>query len=171
MKYKRQMWYVILALSLIPFAAGIARGQGTTDHAAGQNLREMKFALVPGIPACSTASVQNGNPAKGPSILLAKAETGCTVPWHWHTPNEHLMIVAGVARLEMKDAKPLTLRAGGYALMPSKHVHEFRCTSACVFYVYSDGAFDTHYVDGQGKEISLDDALKAVKQTAPKKTQ
>ena len=80
------------------------------------------------------------------------------------------MIVKGVARLEMKDAKPLTLRAGGYALMPARHVHQFHCASACLFYVYSDAAFDTHYVDGQGKEVSLDDALKPVKQAAPRKT-
>ena len=165
----QRMCCQVLVLSLMPFAADCARSQGITAHAAGLNLGEMKFASVPGIPACSTASVQNGNPAKGPSILLAKAETGCTVPWHWHTPNEHLMLVSGVATLEMKDAKPLTLRAGGYALMPSKHVHQFRCTSACLFYVHSDGAFDTHYVDDMGKEVALEDALKAVKQTASKK--
>ena len=69
------------------------------------------------------------------------------------------MIVSGVARLETKDGKPLTLRAGGFALMPSRHVHRFRCTSSCVLYVYSDAAFDIHYVDGNGKEISPDTAV------------
>jgi hypothetical protein len=80
------------------------------------------------------------------------------------------MMVSGVARLETKDAKTLTLRAGGFAMMPSRHVHRFRCISSCVLYVYSDAAYDIHYVDGQGKEISPDDALKAVKKTAPKET-
>ena len=167
----QRMFFQILALSVILFAADIARSQGATAHSAGQNLGEMKFTSVPGIPACSTASVQNGNPAKGPSILLAKAETGCKVPWHWHTPNEHLMLVSGVASLAMKDAKPFTLRAGGYALMPSKHIHQFKCISACLFYVHSDGPFDTHYVDVQGEEVSLDEALKAVKHAASRKTQ
>lgn len=37
---------------------------------------------------------------------------------------------------------------------------------AC-FYVYSDVAFDTHYVDAQDKEISAADALKQVKETSP----
>ena len=70
--------------------------------------------------------------------------------------------------MEAKDGKPLTLRAGGFAMMPSRHIHQFRCTASCVFYRYSDAALDIHYVDGQGKDISPDDALKAVKETAAK---
>jgi len=110
--------------------------------------------------------VQSGDPAKGPSIILAKVAAGCSIPWHWHTPNEHLMIVSGAARLEMKDGKPLTLQAGGFAMMPSRHVHQFRCDRPCVLYIYSDVALDIHYVDGKGKEISPAEALKAVKETA-----
>ena len=71
--------------------------------------------------------------------------------------------------MEMKDGKPVTLRAGGFALMPSKHVHRFSCVKSCTFFVHSDSAFDIHYVDGQGQEISLDEALK-VTRTAPSKT-
>ena len=78
------------------------------------------------------------------------------------------MIVSGVARVEEKDGKPVTLRQGGFALLSSRHVHQFRCTTACVLYVYSDVAFDIHYVDGQGKEISPDAALKAVKEKSGK---
>lgn len=153
----RVMFSVLLLHSL----AGFAQGQGGAGHLLGQNVEEMKFGPVPGVPPCSTGSVQDGNPAKGPSIILAKAETGCVVPLHWHTPNEHLMMVTGEARLSMKDGKSFMLRAGGHALMPAQHVHRFLCVSSCMFYVYSDAAFDIHYVDAQGKEISPDDALKA----------
>lgn len=161
---------VMLAVSLLLPVAGFAKGEGDTGHPLGQNLEEMKFGPVPGIPACSTGSVQDGDPANEASIILAKAETGCVVPWHWHTPNEHLMLVSGVARLDMKDGKSFMLRVGGHALMPSQHVHRFLCVNSCVFYVYSDAAFDIHYVDRQGKEILLDEALKASKATAPKDT-
>lgn len=170
MSNQKQLWRAMLAASLIVSAAAVAQGQADAAHAAGQNMAEMKFGMVPGIPTCSTGSVQNGDPGKGASILLAKATTGCSIPWHWHTPNEHLMMVSGVARLEMKDGKPLTLRAGGFAMMPGRHVHQFRCTSSCVFYIYSDAAFDMHYVDGQGKEMAPGDALKAVKESLPKET-
>jgi hypothetical protein len=50
--------------------------------------------------------------------------------------------------------------------MPSHHIHQFRCSSGpCDLYISSDAAFDIHYVDAQGKEISPDEALKAVKET------
>lgn len=164
----RKLSLLLLAVPLFLLCSGVARSQPGAGHGAGQNVAEMKFDSVPGIPACSTAAVLNGNPANGPSILLVKAETGCTVPWHWHTPNEHLMIVSGEVGLKMKDAKSLTLRAGGYALMPAKHVHLFHCASSCTFYVFSDGAFDTHYVDEHGQEIALSDAQKLAGQAAPK---
>jgi len=76
------------------------------------------------------------------------------------------MMVSGVARVEMKDGTPLTLRAGGFTMLPSRHVHQFRCEQDCLLYIYSDVAFDIHYVNGQGTEISPADALKPLKETA-----
>ena len=102
----------------------------------------MKFAGVPGMPTCASASVQNGDPSKGASILLAKLEAGCLVPWHWHTPNENLMLVSGSGRAEMKGGKAFVLKPGGFAQMPSKHAHQFSCSTVCLLYVYSDAAFD-----------------------------
>jgi mannose-6-phosphate isomerase-like protein (cupin superfamily) len=60
------------------------------------------------------------------------------------------MMVSGVARIEMKDGKPFPLKPGGFALMPSRHVHQFRCEQACSLYIYSDAAFDIHFIDAQG---------------------
>src|SRR6266545_3610946 len=154
---------------LIVSVAAVALGE--EGHPAARNVAQMKFAKFPGFPTCVTGSVQSGDPAKGATVIASKAATGCIVPWHWHTPNEHLMIVSGTARLEPKDGKAVTLRAGGFALMPSHHVHQFRCITACTLYVYSDGAFDIHYVDHEGKEISPDDAMKAVKEKAFKPTE
>lgn len=164
MSVQIQMRLSTLALLLILTAS--AQGQHAAGQQAGRNTSEMKLVTIPGLPTCATGSVQNGDPTKGPSIIFAKVAAGCSIPWHWHTPNEHLMIVSGVARVEMKDGKPLMLRAGGFALMPSRHVHQFRCAGPCSLYIYSDAAFDIQYVDGQGKEISPAEALKAVKETA-----
>jgi quercetin dioxygenase-like cupin family protein len=156
----------LLTASILFAAAGTALGAETDSH--GQNLAQMKFVNFPGMPTCTTASVQKGDPSKEPSIIIAKAAKGCTVPSHWHTPNEHLMMVSGTAVLQPKDGSALTLKAGGFAVMPSKHVHSFRCTNACVLYIYADAPFDLHYVDAQGKELAPDEALKAVKETSAK---
>lgn len=156
-----------IAMTLALCAAASAFGQ-TPPHPAGKNVSGMQFTTIPAMPTCATASVQSGDPGKGPSFLLAKLESGCTIPWHWHTPSEYLMMVTGLARAEMKDGESITLQPGGFVLMPSKHVHQFSCKKACTFYVHSDAAFDMHYVDAKGKELMPDEALKAVKETAAK---
>jgi quercetin dioxygenase-like cupin family protein len=118
-----------------------------------------KFAPLPGLPACGTLSVQHGDPTKGAAVILAKLTPGCKVPWHWHTATESLLFVSGKAKVETKDAPAATLTAGDYAYMPGKHVHMFTCLAACTFFIATDGAFDIHYVDKDGKEIPPDQAL------------
>jgi quercetin dioxygenase-like cupin family protein len=120
-----------------------------------------KFVNFPGVPTCAKGSVLEGDPTKGSSVILLKTATGCVIPWHWHTATEQLMIVSGSGRGEMKDGGTLVLRAGDYAKMPSKAVHQFTCAAACTFFLSSDAAFDIHYVDKDGKEISADEALKS----------
>jgi quercetin dioxygenase-like cupin family protein len=148
-----------LLLSVVPPGTSVTAAQEDSGHAIGRSLQEMDFAAVPGLPECSTAALQSGDPATGPSILLAKADKGCTIPWHWHTPEEHLMMVKGAARVDARDGQSITLRSGGYARLPPKHVHRFTCTDSCVFFVHSNAAFDIHYVDEAGAEIPLEEAL------------
>jgi hypothetical protein len=70
------------------------------------------------------------------------------------------MIVSGSAKVEMKDSGTTSVVGpGGFAMMPSKHVHAFTCTSACSAFVSSDAAFDLHYVDASGGEITPEQAL------------
>ena len=149
----------------------LTQGQDTTTHSIVRNLAEIKFVPFPGLPTSAPGFVQSGDPTKGPSIIMGKIKAGCTIPWHWHTPNEHLMIVSGVASVQMKGENPMTLRAGGFAMMPSHHIHQFRCIEDCVLYIYSDTAFDLHYVNEQGTEIPPDEALKAVNETTVKNQQ
>jgi quercetin dioxygenase-like cupin family protein len=159
----------MLFLSMALFVSASTQGEEAASQSAGRNMAEMKFETVPGLPTCAMGSVQSGDPTKGPSIILAKVATGCSIPWHWHTPNENVMMVSGVGRMDMKDGKPLTLQAGGFAAMPSRHVHQFHCDSSCILFVYSDSAFDIHYVNEQGEEIPPLEAMKAVNETAATK--
>jgi len=156
----------LVSLCLLLVLPAAAAAQAPAAAPMGRNLADMKFGPVPGMPTCASGAVQSGDPAKGPTIIASRISAGCVIPWHWHTPNEHLMLASGVARLEMKDAAPFTLQAGGFALMPAKHVHQFTCEKACVLYIYSDAAFDMHYVNAQGTEIAPTDALTMVKETA-----
>ncbi|HEX3483380.1 MAG TPA: cupin domain-containing protein [Kofleriaceae bacterium] len=164
----KRRWYVTApGLGAILLFLGTARAQPAANQAGAHSMAEMKFAPVAGLPTCVQIALESGDPAQGGFVALAKAKTGCTVPWHWHPGIEQLMFVDGTARVHMKDAgQPVALRAGGFAMMPSHHVHEFQCTQACTFFLYSDQKFDIHYVDPQGKQIRPEDALKPVNETA-----
>jgi quercetin dioxygenase-like cupin family protein len=129
------------------------------DMGIARKFSENKLGPVPGLPACIAAAVENGDPSKGPSMIVFKGTAGCVIPWHWHTPVEQVMIVSGSAKVEMKSGGSTVLGPGGYAMMPSKHVHQFTCATACTAFVYSDATFDIHYLDANGKEVSTDAAL------------
>ncbi len=155
--------FCLFSLLSIVFVSAYAQGQ---EMGGARNVAAMKLTTIPPLPTCARGSVQSGDPSKGESIIFAKINTGCTIPWHWHTPDEHVMVISGTVRMAMKDAKTVTLTAGGFALMPSKHIHQFNCIQSCQIYVYSNSAFDLHYVNKKGDEITPAAAMKAVKQMA-----
>ena len=53
---------------------------------------EQKFAPFPNIPECAKGAVLHGDPNQGASTILVKSTGACTIPSHWHTPNEQVMI-------------------------------------------------------------------------------
>ena len=164
----KSRWYAAApGLGTILLLSSPAPAQPTGDQPAAHNMSELKFGPSAGLPTCVQVALETGDPTHGAFVALARAKTGCTVPWHWHTANEQLMIVEGAARVQMKDmAKPIALRAAGFSMLPSHHAHEFHCTQACTFFIHYDHKFDIHYVDPQGKEIPPEQALKPVNETA-----
>ena len=140
---------------------------GLASFVAAQNMggvvtpAKAKFGNMAGLPTCMTLSVLHGDPTKGPSTILLKFKAGCSVPWHWHTANETLVMVSGAGSAEMKGEKPMPMKAGDYLYLPAKGVHRFTAQSAVYMYDMPDGAFDIHYVDAEGKEIPPDKALAA----------
>jgi hypothetical protein len=145
--------WVLAIAAMLAHSAVWAEGHGI-------NVNDMKFATMPILPSCASAAVPQGDPTKGPSFVYGKIGSNCVIPWHWHTANENIMMVSGEAKLETRDGKPITITTGGFAMMPSKHVHRFTCVKSCSMYVYSDAIFDIHYVNAQGQEIAADEALK-----------
>jgi len=155
---------------LILFAIGltlqIANAQDKMVYASKVT---SKFVNFLGLPTCMTGSVQKGDPSSEPAVILAKSATGCVVPWHWHTADEQLMMVSGTGKVGMKDGQPVVVRSGDYLALPGKQVHEFACVAACTMFFIPSAAFDIHYVDKDGKEISPDEALKGQMKAPMKK--
>jgi quercetin dioxygenase-like cupin family protein len=155
---------VLLAIGIATICAGTARLAAQKDEQvpASNLLSAAKFGPIPNAPECFTIAVERGNPAAGPSVMLAKFAPGCIAPWHWHIPAETAMVVSGSLEVQMKGDTTVVYHGGDYAYLPSHHVHRASCRSSapCLVFLSSDAAFDVHWVDSAGNEISLDEALK-----------
>lgn len=151
--------------------AGTALSSTAQDKAGVTTAAGSKFAPLAGLPTCLTLSAQRGDPTKGGAVILIKMTPGCKVPWHWHSASEALMMVSGKGKIEMKDATPASsaVAPGDYVYLPGKHAHEFSCATACTFFDVTEGAFDIHYIDKDGKEIPPDQALAPAKKTTATK--
>ncbi|HEY5994110.1 MAG TPA: cupin domain-containing protein [Gallionellaceae bacterium] len=173
-KWRLSMLAVSLVLGLMPLAYAQKDMQPQTMQPTGkeepggkskaQNMSDLKFGPIPGLPTCLSGAVEAGNPMTGPGFVLAKLKTGCKIPWHWHTAGENVLVVSGKGRIDMVDAKSKVLTAAGFVSLPSHHIHQFTCKSKCTLLIHTDAAFDIHYTDKDGNEIPAGQALKPFKE-------
>jgi quercetin dioxygenase-like cupin family protein len=148
-----------LVFSLVVLLFGLTLLAAAQDHMGVVSPSKSTFANLPGLPTCMTVSVLRGDPTKGPSVLLLKFTAGCAVPWHWHTADETLVLASGTGEAQMKGGQPMAMKAGDYLFLPGKGIHRFTAKSSVYLYDMPSAAFDIHYVDAEGKEISPEKAL------------
>lgn len=153
----------ITLLAASALAALATPGMANDNGILLQDPNGADFQSSPGVPECTSFAGLRGDISKGPGTLMVRMRPGCVVPFHWHTPSEEIVILQGAPLAQMLGERPVLLKVGSYSQLPSKHMHRFRCTSKvdCVLFLVADGAFDIHFVDDSGKEISTEDALKA----------
>jgi len=150
----------LITVSLALALAVPASAQQSGERPVIVKLETADLITIDGIPECFTALAVRGDPNMGPATWLLKAQSGCAVPWHWHTPNAQVMVVSGTLRLEMKGESAAILGPGDYLFLPARHIHQDMCSVACTFFVQIDAPFDIHYVDDSGNEIPSEQALK-----------
>lgn len=153
----------IRALRALVFAASLAPFACYAQSMVHKSAAATQYGPNPALPACSSMAVQDGDPAAGAAVIAVKTTGHCTIPWHWHTGNERLIILRGTPKLEMKDMPAATAHAGDFVLMPAKGVHQFSAEGPTEFYIVTDAPFDIHYVNASGTEIQPGEALKKSK--------
>lgn len=157
--------FPLLVLTICALFVVLARLSLRAQDADGmilKNTAAADFHATPIMPQCFLGAMQRINPQTGAAVFLVRvdAPTGCVVPSHWHTSGEQITVVSGVVTVKMTNGKSFELKEGGYAYIPSKHVHLFSCAGPCIHFVQSDGPYDIHYVNKEGTEISLAEAVK-----------
>ena len=162
-KYRRAL--LITFPLVLTIGSTLLTAQSPDEKATVSTAATAKFSAIPNAPECFTVSVERGDPTKGPSVILAKFAPGCVAPFHWHSPSETVMIVSGSLQTQMHGEAVFVAHHGDFVYMPPRHVHRATCLGAapCMVFLSSDAAFDIHWVDADGKEISLAAALKSAK--------
>ena len=93
------------------------------------------------MPAGCALAVLHGDPSKPNADVLFKVPAGSTLPVHWHTSAERMVLVAGELQVTFAGQEPAVLQPGTYAYGPARRPHGGECTSAtpCILFI----AFET----------------------------
>lgn len=138
----------------------------TTTAAFISSAATTKFMRVPFLPPCMAVAMKQGDPRRGPSVTLARIDSGCVIPWHWHTSNTRLVFIRGHVLHRTQGQTGFTdLFGGDMIYLPSHHAHWAKCISTCLTYNISDARDVSHWVDANGKDIPLAKALRLATQS------
>lgn len=111
------------------------------------------------IPKGCQIAVLHGNPAQANADIFFKVPANFTIPSHWHTSAERMVLVSGELHVTYEGQSTTVLKAGMYAYGPAKLAHKAVCRSAapCVLFI----AFEAP-VDAVADETSMKTSAKPV---------
>lgn len=158
MHYLNQLtrWLIAFIFS-VPFttpnayAETPAPEQATTWTAADKQLKWMP--CPPFMPKGCALAVLHGDPAKDNVDVFFKVPGKSSIPMHWHTSAERMVLVAGELHVTYDGQKKTVLKRGTYAYGPAKHPHEGYCASAgpCVLFIAFESPLDAVPMSGSQK--------------------
>lgn len=85
---------------------------------------------------CEIAGLHGDTKQENADIFL-RVPANYTIPEHWHTSAERMVLVSGAMKVQYKGHKPMTLKKGMYAYGPAKLPHTAICLEGddCVLFI------------------------------------
>ncbi len=98
----------------------------------------------PFLPEGCAIAVLHGDPAQDNLDVFFKVPAKSTIPLHWHTSPERMVLVAGELHVTYDGQEMAILRQGTYAYGPAKRPHHGYCASAdpCVLFIAFESPLD-----------------------------
>jgi hypothetical protein len=140
---------ILLAMPLVYAEMGEARQPNASPIAV--NLSSLKFTPDEDEPCFSGATLR-GDPSSGPSMEIYRVTRDCTIPMHWHSAAESLVIISGTDVVSAKGLTPVKLRPGGFFFQPARLEGMGTFTRGTLFVVSFEGPVDVHYVGKPAEE-------------------
>ena len=143
----------VLALVLSPLALA---DKSANDPALAYTFKDpsLKWGPCPPfIPKGCEIAVVHGDPAKPNFDVFFKVPGGSTIPEHWHTSAERMVLVSGELTVTYQGQAATTLKKGTYAYGPPKLPHRATCAKGdpCVLLIAFESPLDAIPTDPAAK--------------------
>jgi quercetin dioxygenase-like cupin family protein len=125
-----------------PFGQAPAQEQAVTRSALDAQLQ---WARCPSfMPEGCGLAVLHGDPAKPNADVFLRLPANTTIPEHWHTSAERMVLVSGELAVSYKGQERVVLRPGMYAYGPAKVPHSASCApgASCVLFIAFESPVD-----------------------------
>ncbi|OWQ95965.1 cupin [Sphingopyxis bauzanensis] len=134
-----------LAVLSAPTPAALAQPTVDSPLAMRAGDPELQWGSCPPIfeGDCAIA-VLHGNPSKPNSDVFLRIGGGTSLPAHYHTSAERMILVSGRLLVDYQGSSPSILEPGSYAYGPPGSVHTAAClgTKACTLFIAFQGPVD-----------------------------
>jgi mannose-6-phosphate isomerase-like protein (cupin superfamily) len=109
------------------------------------NDTQLKWGPCPAfIPRGCEIAVLHGDPVKENADIFFKVPANFTIPRHWHTSPERMVLVSGELHVTYDGHETVTLKPGTYAYGPAMLPHEAFCAmgASCVLFIAFESPVD-----------------------------
>jgi mannose-6-phosphate isomerase-like protein (cupin superfamily) len=137
----RLMWALILA--------GVSAGAPVSaqEPALTRTAKDSQLQwgpCPPFLPKGCRIAVLHGDPARETADIFLKVPANSTLPRHWHTSAERMVLVSGELHVTYDGHKTEVLKPGTYAYGPAKLPHKAECKQAgpCVLFIAFESPVD-----------------------------
>jgi quercetin dioxygenase-like cupin family protein len=103
------------------------------------------------IPKGCEIAVLHGDPAKANADIFFKVPADFTIPNHWHTSAERMVLVSGELHVTYEGQPTAVLKSGMFAYGPAKLPHRAVCrsTTPCVLFIAFEASVDAVAAEGE----------------------
>lgn len=118
------------------------------------NDAQLKWGPCPDfIPKGCEIAALHGDPAKENADVFFKVPENFTIPNHWHTSAERMVLVSGELHVTYEGQPTTTLKPGTYAYGPAKLPHKAVCASGapCVLFIAFEAPVDAMPAESRAK--------------------
>lgn len=148
---KTQKYHLVklLALSLaLPFFVSALQANDTALTYSIDDTKLEWGPCPPFIPSGCQIAVLHGDPAKNNVDIFFKVPGNFTIPHHWHTSAERMVLVSGKLKVTYDNHETELLEPGMYAYGPSKLPHTAFCEKGdpCVLFIAFEEPLDAFEV-------------------------